>query len=262
MLMTIYVDYLVIDNMSFDCFLLWLACKSARQPVVWWRLILAGLLGAACALVSVFCKGALLVFVKLAFVVPMCATVVGKRRLLVVTLLFVAYTFLLGGAILGLLSLFQVDYQLNGNLNYYASVPIGFFVAGIFCVLLLCQWLTRYLTAQKRVLQSVVKVTLTLPNQTLVLDAFCDSGNLLCHNNLPVCFAVGSFAKDFSQTLAQQILCGNVQTICYSTVSGDAKCLAVKCKIASDNVQKDCYLALSTANCNVDYQILLNGEFI
>ena len=262
MLMTIYVDYLLIDNMSFDCLLLWLSCKTARQKVAWWRLLLAGLLGSACALVSVFCKGALLIFVKLAFVVPMCATVVGKRRLLVVTLLFVAYTFLLGGAILGLLSLFQVDYQLEGNLSYYASVPIGVYVAGVFVVLLFSYWLTRYLTAQKRVLQSVVKATVSLPNQTLTLNAFCDSGNLLFYNNLPVCFAVGDFTKHFSKIIAEQILRGNVQTICYSTVSGNARCLAVKCQITTESVHRHCYLALATANCNVDYQILLNGEFI
>ncbi len=260
--MTIYVDYLLIDNMSFDCFLLWLACKTARQKVVWWRLLLGGLLGTLCAFVSLFVTGALLVVVKFTFVLPMCAVVVGKRRLLVVTLLFVAYTFLLGGAILGLFSLLDINYQLQGNLSYYTSVPVGVYIAGIFAVLLLYQWLTRYLSAQKKVLSKVVKVTLVLPNQTIVLDAFCDSGNLLCHNNLPVCFAVGSFAKDFSQIIAEQILVGAVQTICYNTVSGKAQCLAIKCNISTEQTQKNCYLALSTANCNVDYQILLNGDFL
>ena len=215
-----------------------------------------------CAFTSLFCAGVLLVFVKIAFVLPMCMVVVGKRRLLVVTLLFVAYTFLLGGAILGLFSLLDVSYQLQGNLSYYTDVPIGVYIAGTFAVLLLSQWLARYIAVRKKVLSKVVQVQVNLCGQTIKLDALCDSGNLLTHNNLPVCFAVGSFAKDFSQTVARQILVGNVQTICYSTVAGSAKSLAIKCQVTVEQMRKDCYIALSNVSHDADYQLILNGDFL
>ncbi len=260
--MTIYVDYLLIDNMSFDCFLLWLACKTARQKIVWWRLLLGGFLGVVCAFASLFVTGVLLVVVKFAFVLPMCMVVVGKRKLLVVMLLFVAYAFLLGGAILGLFSLLNVNYQLQGNLTYYTSVPIGTYIAGIFAVLLLSQWLTMYLTAQKKVLSKLVKATVVVSDETFILDALCDSGNLLVYNNWPVCFGVGDFCDKLAEIVAEQLLVGGVETICYNTVSGNAKALAVKCQVTVEQTQKQCYLALSKGARCVDYQLILNGDFL
>jgi len=261
MLMTIYVDYLIIDNMSFDCLLLWMAATTARQKVLWWRLLLVGVLGCLCAFVSIFLQGVLLVVVKLAFVVPMCAAVVGKRRLLVVVALFVAYTFVLGGAILGLLSLLDVRYQLQGGLSYYTKVPLGIVIGGVFVVILLMQWLVRYITKQRMVSRAIVKAKLCLPSATMQLDAFCDSGNMLFFNNLPVCFAVGSFAKHFGSILAEQLLCGNVSTIPFNTMSGEGRCLAIKCQLTVNQQKRWCYLALSNSHCSVDYQILLNGDF-
>ena len=259
--MTIYLDYLIIDNISFDCLLLWLACKTAKRKVVWWRLLLGGFLGVLCAFVSIFCQGALLVFVKVSFVLPMCLVVSGKRKLWVVALLFVAYTFLLGGTIFGLFGLFNVDFEWQGNLNYYMSIPLGIYFAGVLVVLMLSQWLTRYLTAQKRVLSKVVQATINLANQTINLDALCDSGNLLVHNNLPVCFAVGDFSSKFAQIVAEQLLVGKVETICYNTVSGSAQSLAIKCQLTLGQTSRDCYVALSKVSGSVDYQLILNGDF-
>ena len=108
---------------------------------------------------------------------------------------------------------------------------------------------------------AIVKAKLCLPSETMQLDAFCDSGNMLFFNNLPVCFAVGSFAKHFGSILAEQLLCGNVSTIPFNTMSGEGRCLAIKCQLTVNQQKRWCYLALSNSHCSVDYQILLNGDF-
>ena len=65
-----------------------------------------------------------------------------------------------------------------------------------------------------------------------------------------------------AEIVAEQLLVGGVETICYNTVSGNAKALAVKCQVTVEQTQKQCYLALSKGARCVDYQLILNGDFL
>ena len=257
--MTIYVDYLIIDNVAFDSFLLWLVATTVKRPCKWWRILLASLLGALCAFVSVFFKGVLLTVVKFLFVVPICWIALGKKRLFVVVLLFVAYTFLLGGAIIGLFNVLNVGFVLDGNFGYYLDIPLGVFIFAILLVAICVKALACYVYSKKRVESNVYTVKIEIFGNKYTLQGFWDSGNLLICNGRPVCFGVGSFKSTLSTLVAQGILAGATQTVSFNTVNGVGSCLAIEATVTLNGKSMACYLALPKGNYNQDYQILLNG---
>ena len=139
--MNVYIEYVIADNFVIDCLLLWAAAVTLKLPYKKWRLILGGAVGALCAVVSVFVSGWLVYLVKLACLVLMCLTAVGvSKKLLWYILLFVAYTFVLGGAIIALFHFFNVGYVTENGEFYDLDVP--FLLR--FCVIRLCFMFTEH----------------------------------------------------------------------------------------------------------------------
>ena len=75
--MNVYVEYVILDNFVIDVLLLLAAALTLKLSIKKYRLILGGLVGSACAVVSVFVTGFWIYLVKTACLALMCVTVVG-----------------------------------------------------------------------------------------------------------------------------------------------------------------------------------------
>ena len=258
--MNVYVEYVVMDNFVIDSLLLWAVALTLRIQYKWWRIALGGAVGAICAVFSVFVSGVWLYLLKTACLLLMCVVAVGfGKKLFWHILLTLAYTFVLGGAIVGLFNLFKIDYLDGSGQFYQMKVPLFVYVLAIALVAFLCYSIVIYVKNAKKVTPYRVKVQIEL-DKSYVVDGFCDSGNSLRYDGIPVCFVTKSF-KGFKEFFVRQTLLGKVVEIDVSTVAGVQKVVAVEGTIIFNGEHKKVYLALPKEKCQTEYNVLLSNDF-
>lgn len=248
------------DNLVIDTLLLWAVTVTLKIPYKKYRVFLGGCVGAACAVVSVFVDGYWTYLVKTACLVLMCVVAVGfGKKLFWHILLTVAYTFVLGGAIVGLFNLFKVDYLTESGEYYQLDVPLFVYVLAVALVAFLCYSITVYVKQTKKIAPHIAKIVVTL-DKKYDLSGFCDSGNTLIHEGVPVCFVTKKF-NGFADYFATQALKGNVVRVTVTTVTGSKTVQAVKGKIAANGIEREVYLALPVEKCQTLYNVILSNEF-
>lgn len=257
--MDVYVEYVILDNLALDILLLWAAAKTLRLPVRPWRILIGGAVGAACAVASAWTSGVWLFALKTVCLLAMCTAVVGfGKKLFWYILLTLAYTFVAGGAIYGLFFLSKDGYVHNGEF-YGGQVPLFVYVLALAAMGFVCHSITVYVRQVKRVAPHVVKIVVKL-NKSYNLTGFCDSGNGLCHNGVPVCFVTKSFGG-FAEYFAAQALARKTVSVQVSTVAGKVSVQAVDATVSLGGAERKVYLALPAEKCRTMYNVLLNSEF-
>lgn len=260
--MTIYLEYAIADNYFMDWLILFFAAITLKIPFKKWRLALAAALGTAIALVSVYLQGVWLFAVKALCLFAMCLCAIGfGKKLFWFVLLTFAYTFVLGGAVVGFFHLFNVQHIADGTLLYTASPPVFVWLAAIAFVSFGVYSLLHLFKQQKAVQPHLKKVEVTLCNgKKHAVLGFCDSGNSVTCDYLPVCFVTKQFGN-FSALLAQQILCGKSKVVQVTTLTGQAATHAMAAQITADGVTRNVLLALPPQKCHTPYQLLLSSQF-
>ena len=258
--MNVYVEYVIADNLVIDTLLLWLATVTLKIPYKKYRVFLGGVVGTACAVISVYVTGWWTYLVKTVCLVAMCVVTVGfGKKLFWHILLTTAYTFVLGGAIVGLFNLFHVDYVDGSGQFYQMRVPLFVYVLAVALVGFLAYSIAVYVKQARKVAPHIATITLTL-DKDYTLSGFCDSGNTLTHDGLPVCFVTKKFAG-FANYFAREVLCGNAVDIQVSTVTGSNTVKGVKGVVTCNGVERQVYLALPVQKCTTIYNVLLSNEF-
>ena len=250
----------MLDNLVIDTLLLWAAVITLKIPYRKFRVILGGAVGAACAVVSVYITGVLSYLFKTVCLVLMCIVTVGfGKKLFWHILLTTAYTFVLGGAIVGLFNLFKVDYLTNSGEFYQMHVPLFVYALAVALVGFVCYSIAVYVKQVKKVAPNIVKITVKL-DKLYTLSGFRDTGNTLTHNGLPVCFVTKKF-QGFADYFARQALMGNTVDVEVATVAGSKSVKAVKGVIVANGVEKQVYLALPASKCQTLYNVILSNDF-
>ena len=258
--MNVYIEYVILDNLVIDTLLLWAATATLKIPYKKYRVFLGGAVGATCAVVSVFVAGFWTYVIKTICLIAMCIVTIGVgKKLFWHILLTVAYTFVLGGGIVGLFNIFKVDYLTENGEFYQMQVPLFVYVLAVAVVAFLCYSIAVYIKQVKKIAPHVAKITVKL-DKNYSLSGFCDSGNTLTHDGVPVCFVTKKFSG-FTDYFAQQVLLGNAVDIEVTTVAGGATVKAVKGEVICNGKQREVYLALPVNKCQTIYNIILSGEF-
>lgn len=258
--MNVYIEYVVLDNFVIDSLLLWAAAATLRVGVRKFRIVLGGAVGSLCAVVSVWLTGLPLYVLKGLCLAAMCFACVGwGKKLLWHVLLTVAYTFAFGGAIVGLFNLFNVDYLAGDGQFYRLRVPLFVYVTAAALCFALCFCIVRYIAQARRAAPFITHAIVTLDKPHKV-SAFCDSGNSLSYNGLPVCFVTRRFGN-FKEYFAEQTLLRNAVQIDVRTVAGQTQVTAVPAKVCVDGTSRDVYLALPAQKCETTYSIILSNDF-
>lgn len=259
--MNVYIEYVIADNFVIDCLLLWAAAVTLKLPYKKWRLILGGAVGALCAVVSVFVSGWLVYLVKLACLVLMCLTAVGvSKKLLWYILLFVAYTFVLGGAIIALFHFFNVGYVTENGEFYDLDVPLFVYVLAAVFVAFLCYSVVFYVYRARKIAPYLTKAKVRLGDTVTTVSAFFDSGNTLMHDGVPVCFVTKKF-RGFADYFAEQTLLGNTVQIEVVTVAGSKLVPAVLSVIEANGKKLKVFAALPSDKCSTPYNLILSNAF-
>ncbi len=192
--MTVYVEYVFIDNFVIDLLLLKSALSSAGIAVQKRRLVLSAALGAAIALVYPSIKIHLAVLIPLKVAAGFLMVLVSARfarvkDFAVVSALFFAYTALLGGALFGLYSIF--------NLDHTEELSAALIVIPAYLVIKAAREAMKYLYRRKDIVSLTYIAHITVGAITLSANAFLDTGNNLYDGDSPVVLISSSFAQKF-----------------------------------------------------------------
>ena len=235
--MNVYIEYAFLDNLTMDCLILLLATTTLAQKTKWYRILIGGVVGSVTALLTFMLDGFLLYFAKFLSLMLMCIATVGfGKRLFWCTCLTCAYTFLMGGAIVGLFNLGQ---PLVGGVIYQSDVPLFCYFGGVLVVVIVTKLIVAYANDVKKVLPNVHDCQIVLDGCHNV-RALYDSGNSATCHGLPLCFV----SKKFAEIIAKRMLCGKTCEVQVSTITGKSTVVATLGQVVLDGENVDVYFAI------------------
>ena len=189
--MEIYVEYVILDNFIIDFCIILAVLKTLGIKLVKWRVFLACLIGTAFALILplITMPDIAAFFLKIALsltLVFIYAKYNSKRKFVYSLILFYTYTFVMGGACIGILYLFDADFSVNSSINYNSVLPLGliiFIILGYVYVILL---IARFFKKKKDIVNFLYDAEIFYKGKNQRIKAYLDSGNRLYHKDLPV----------------------------------------------------------------------------
>ena len=236
--MSVYIEYAILDNLSMDCLLLLLATSTLKLPTKWYRILLGGAVGSISSLLCVTLTGAILYVAKVLSLLLMCIATVGiGKKLLWCVFSTALYTFLLGGAIIGVFNLSAQSFV--GGVIYQSDVPLFCYFFAILLAVVLVKMLMAYIKDVKNVLPNVFRCQIVLDGVHNV-NALYDSGNGATCNGLALCFV----SKKFCDVFAKRMLCGQTQNVSICTVAGKCTVMATKGQVGLSGQRMDVYFAI------------------
>lgn len=223
--MTVYVEYVIIDNFIFDYFLLSLALKNSNERQNKKRILLGAGFGTVMAIVFPMLKLHELLLLGLKVILA-CLMVAISGKFMSFKEFFkkvnklVFLTFFFGGAIYGALSLLELEYSFLYTTSN-SLIPLGVLIGAGYLLYVGCNRLFNKLFERKMIYPFVCECVLYGKGQILKTRGFLDTGNhLLYHKTFPVCFASTELAK---KLIISGIVEGSaVERMLIKTVSGEA----------------------------------------
>lgn len=266
--MEIYIEYVIIDNMAINSLLLWSAALTARIKVKWWKIMLAAAIGTGFACVMPFIAVSSLVLAGIKILIAPLLTFlayspVNVKKLVWSTLIFTAYTFVLGGIILAFIYM-GVNMTLEKAAIYYSSsVPIGAYLAGLAAFGFLIFKLNEFIKSEKRLRQNIKKTVFTIDGKKISADGFIDSGNTLFADELPVCFVSNKKLITLlkNEIASATVTGGKIISGEYMTVAGSSAFYGIEKEIQVGEKIEKAVLTVSKAETN-RYDIILNAVFM
>lgn len=192
--MTVYVEYVLIDNLVIDFLLLKAALYTAGISVSKKRLFLAAAAGAAVALIypALGLANALLIPLKISsglLIVLLSARFRRPKEYFIVAALFLFYTALLGGAISAIYALFTIDGK--------KELSAAFIILPAYVIMKAALKAVRYVYKRKEVAAFTFFAEITVCGVTVTANAFLDTGNNLYDGDKAVVLISSSLAKKF-----------------------------------------------------------------
>ena len=181
--MTVYIEYVFIDNFFIDLMLFNTAFKITGREVSRLRLIMCSAFGAVFALIyplitenAVIITSAKILFgLFLTFCV---AKFSSAKEYAAFTAVFLGLTFLTGGAIIGAFNILGIEYS--------SEISIALMVLPVYILIRFITALIRYFYRAKDLSGLIVKTEIFFGGKCATVRGFFDTGNALYDELMPV----------------------------------------------------------------------------
>ncbi len=258
--MTVYIEYVLIDNFIIDYLMLKASFALTATSVSRRRLLFCAFLGALFALLYplITVHNVFLTIIKVCFGLLM-VLIAGKFRtkkaFYVTAITFFCYTFLTGGAVIGVFSLLNIPYSTEYSIALMI-IPVYFIFTGLTKVV-------KFLYQRKELSGLIVDIEITAFGKTIKGKGFFDTGNGLYDGENPVIVCGKSFAKDFIGL--NEIKLKRIEV---NTVNGKSQNLAFnieKIKIYNSdepNIFNNVTLCVTKQSVGSDFDVILHPALI
>ena len=263
--MEIYIEYALIENFLYDGLLLWLAYRAAKVETKAWKVCVSAGVGAVFAViypllslplwlgtvckVAVGCLLCLLPFPKLRARGQM-------KRYALTVLLFFAFSFGFGGALLGV----------YGPLSLGEKIPSWLVLIGFALLSLLGIYLVKKLYAKRRIHRVCYPCRLWFEKRNASALGFYDSGNLATHKDVPVCFVSPTVLYDLIGDKIWEDGGQVCDEMMISTLSGE-KIVSlysgkIEVKTGKESVYTKTYFAANKNMIGREYAVLIHARIL
>lgn len=189
--MTVYIEYVLLDNFVIDYLLLKTAHKIAGVTASAWRLLLCSAVGAIVALFYPLLNAKILslaVKILCGFLLTASSAKYRFAREFILTLVsFVGLTFLTGGTIIGVFGLFNVPYS--------SEISVALMVIPAYAVVSCAAKTVKTIYKRKDVAGFIYKIDLTRGENSVSATGFMDTGNGVYDGDAPVVFVGVKIAR-------------------------------------------------------------------
>ena len=253
--MTVYIEYVLIDNFVIDWLILKATFSLTHKSVKKWRLLVCSVLGAVIALIFPLIDTLSLIVTLLKIcagllIIVLAADYSGFKDFYVNAAIFLGLTFALGGAITGIYSIL--------GLNASSEFSIAVMIVPAYLVLKGITSVVKYVYRRKDVLSKVYPCEMEINGVAVKAQGFFDTGNALYDEDAPVIIC----GKD----LAAKFMAGfpKMKRIYFSTVSGQDKMFAFKLDSLKiyigdkQNIFNNVTLGVAKKNVGVGYDVILH----
>ena len=218
--MVVYIEYAVLDNLIIDYLIVYLTSMVTHVKYTKWNITLALLEGVVFAIVTplIVLNTYLMVIIKILYSILMVVSLhkySNVKQFVVHYVLFLSFTFVLGGVRYALLNLFSIPYNSQGLLLNGFAVPISIIILLAFAYVYIMIKLIKYLSKQNNALPYYYDVVLTINGKEHFVRGYLDSGNKLYDNvdgKPVVVLSFTAFCKIFKGFPFQKLLLSNVNT--------------------------------------------------
>ena len=240
--MEVYIEYVIIDTFIINWLLLWSAVKTMGLKFNWFLCLISSLFGTivSCLVPLINFSGIALFIIKLILgllMVLMCYKYKSFKQFIYTFMIFVSYTFLMGGACYAVIILLGGTFENITIGKYDAIVPVSIVIATCFVYAFIIFRLVKYIYRKKDMIPFMQTAIIEVDDKEYSFTAFMDSGNRLYDKKTgaPV-IIVSAFAleKYFSEDDIAKLIFGeknskfkNVHYLNYGTVDGHAKKMVV-----------------------------------
>lgn len=280
--MSVYIEYVVLDNLVIDYIVLYLVCLCMQYKVAWYKVFFSAALGTFMAVVfpmltmptllGLFCKFMLSVFMVLLIKRPR-----SFKSFCISLGLFYVFTWLLGGIIYALIWALGGNFISTTALTYSAPIPVGVLLAiGVVYGVILAK-IARKLYKVKHMRPFIKHVELYALGTRLQFVAYVDSGNRLfdARSHLPVIVVQDTvLAKSLGEAQMEALFTGKLKEapdlhfLPVHSVSGESVQMPIfyveKCFIDGAPVIMDFYVGVTRTKFEdaVKYEALLHPSLV
>lgn len=187
--MTVYVEYVIVDNLVIDSLILLTCQKLSKAQTSKLKLFLSALTGTIIALLSPLLPNIINLVIK-PFVAVLMVIIAFKpaniKKLGLFTLLLFLVTFMYGGTMIGLMEILGIEFTLQNGISYVNNFPVG--LAILFCAItyIATKNIISYCTKKNKQAEFLYDCQLTNGSNQINITAFLDSGNCIVIDGKPV----------------------------------------------------------------------------
>lgn len=254
--MQIVVEYVLLDNLMIDASLLYLTAKTLKLSINKLGLFTASSFGAGFAVLSPLIPfgGFFAIVIKMLVAAVMAYMLeFSFKKFFLKTLLFIGYTFLFGGALIGIFSFLGISVYDGIALGYVSSLPLGAILVSlcVFCVFAFK--VIKALFDNKFVAQNSCLLKIMVNNKTADIRGFVDTGNTLKNNQgRPVIVINEDTLKNWFDAherlaimLNKNTNITNLQDLVVSSLGGNYKIKVFDCLAIVSGIQKQVALGIA-----------------
>lgn len=256
--MTVYVEYVLIDNLVIDYLLLKATFSLTAIKVGKGRLLFCAFLGALIALLYPLLENYPLIFTPIKvfsglLLVLLAHNFKSIRSYFINAVVFFCYTFIVGGALMGIYSLFNVDYSSEISIALII-IPVYLLIKGLMAVI-------TYLYRKKDVACFTVDCVVVLKGKEMALRGFYDTGNGVYDGDSPVVFCD---KKTFTALVGDNLISLKLKKINVYTVNESGANFAVKLERLliyngqETNIYNNVTLCVASGGVGDGYELILH----
>lgn len=216
--MELYIEYVIIDNLCIDYFLLKLLGVSFKEKFSKWAYacsLTVGVLGAV-ALPFLWGFRVLSFFYKVMLCLLMVLLIKKPRTFKMYckyVFVFVGYTFLLGGTIVAVLNALQIEYTISGVMCYSLELPMGVLLGVLVLALLLIKKIVLSIASGLKNGKFFVDIVIRDGGNEVGARGYLDSGNLVeVDGNLVSIISLDTFLKLHKEIGLARMLYGKIDS--------------------------------------------------